>query len=853
MDGREALEPSQSSLEQRARSARITTAVVVEGRRDLNDSLQKSLLRLGRGEPNFFPGLMRLKKEPRVKLLDPPAKLFPMFSVIEVFRHSFTATARGRLGSRLEAKPLWYCGKPSERAGLPKFHLVLLFHSHQPIGNFDHVYESTFQRSYLPFVQHLQRHPNVRVGLHYSGPLLEWIERHHPEFLDFLRELVTRGQVEMVSGGFYEPILISIPPEDQADQLARMARYLEEKFGAVPTGAWLAERVWEPQLPFVLSTSGIRYTLVDDVHFIAAGFEYSQLHGDYICEDRGRTVRVLPGLKKLRYLLPFRSLEESFGYLRECADTHPGGMAAMGDDCEKFGAWPETYDYCYAPGTGWVEQFFSALEASSDWLVTTPPGEWIASHAPIGRADLPTASYAEMMEWTLPTQARREFKAIREEFASRPEVLKFMRGGHWRAFFTKYAESNLLHQKMLHASARLRVLAESKPAGKRKLAKLEAARTHVLRAQCNDAYWHGVFGGLYAPHLRTELWRELICAEALAENISTDGSDSPRVERFDFDADGLEELCVTSPRMAALIRPSDGATIGALDCRTAGATLINSMQRRVEAYHNRLNETFSARRNQVASIHERLAVKEKGLERLLRYDRWPRNSFRLLFFSGEKTFEDYSELRLQEHAALAGGNYTIKEQRMPCVRLELRAPHVEGDSSSVHPGELRCSKLFSFAHEGSGFRIDCATELSARRGSSLHGQIGIELILNFLAPNAPDRYFELPTGHQPLNWAGPVPAAALRSGTLRLVDEWQNVAATIKSPSAAHFWIAPIETVSESDEGFERVYQGSQILLVWPVDLAGDAAWSGEATLHIELLHTRSEKNKADREPRRSS
>ena len=122
----------------------------------------------------------------------------------------------------------------------------------------------------------------------------------------------------------------------------------------------------------------------------------------------------------------------------------------MGDDCEKFGAWPNTYDHCYRDG--WVERFFAALEASDDWLATTPPGEWIASHAPLGRADLPTASYSEMMEWVLPTAARKEFHAVNEEFASRPDVLRFLRGGHWRGFFSKYSESNLLHKKMLHVS-----------------------------------------------------------------------------------------------------------------------------------------------------------------------------------------------------------------------------------------------------------------------------------------------------------------------------------------------------------------------------------------------------------------
>jgi 4-alpha-glucanotransferase len=715
---------------------------------------------------------------------------------------------------------------------LSRFHLVLLIHAHQPVGNFDNVYEQTFQRSYLPFVQHLTRHPQVRLGLHYSGPLFEWFERRHPEFFDSLSELVARGQVEMVGGGFYEPILISIPPEDQAEQLARMSGYLKEKFGSAPTGAWLAERVWEPQLPYALSSSDVRYTLVDDAHFVAAGFELAQLHGDYVAEDRGRTVRVFPGLKALRYLLPFSSIEEVLGLFREYSEAHPGGMAAMGDDCEKFGAWPGTYEHCYGD-IAWVERFFAALEAASDWLVTTPPGEWVASHPPLGRADLPTASYTEMMQWSLPTAALKEFRAISDEFALRPDVLRFLRGGHWRGFFTKYPESSLLHQKMLRVSGQTRGLA-SRRLGKRQRATLARARTHLLRAQCNDAYWHGVFGGLYAPHLRTELWRELVRAEALADDVATPGSSALQVERRDFDADGAEELYVTSPRLAALLQPSGGGTLGVLDDRRAGATLINSMQRRVEAYHSRFYEVAPVARGRVGSIHDHVLFKESGLERFLRYDRWPRSSFRVLLFSAEKTFEDYCELRLDEHAALAGGAYALREGHSHCFIMDLQASLSGNQADANGLGQLRCTKHFSFTHEGEGFRVNCATQLILSGASAFRGQVGIELVLNFLAPDEPDRFFEISSSRHRLRWTADVPSFDVPSGALRLVDEWQNVAATIEAPSAAHFWIAPIETVSESEEGFERVYQGSQILMVWPVELAATEDWRGEVALRIE-------------------
>ena len=209
----------------------------------------------------------------------------------------------------------------------PKFHVSFLIHAHQPAGNFEDVFERCYQHAYLPFVQHLEKHTLIRAALHFSGPLLTWIQQHHPEYFELLRSLAKRKQVEMVGGGFYEPILAVIPAEDQREQIERLAAYLGEHFGERPSGAWLAERVWEPQLPSVLAAAQVNYTLVDDFHFLAAGFEPSELFGAYLAEDRGKAVRVFAGQKALRYLVPFGKVEEVIQYLREAAMTHPGGVA----------------------------------------------------------------------------------------------------------------------------------------------------------------------------------------------------------------------------------------------------------------------------------------------------------------------------------------------------------------------------------------------------------------------------------------------------------------------------------------------------------------------------------------------
>ncbi|HXY23748.1 MAG TPA: alpha-amylase/4-alpha-glucanotransferase domain-containing protein [Candidatus Acidoferrum sp.] len=708
------------------------------------------------------------------------------------------------------------------------FHLSLLIHAHQPCGNFDHVLAKAYDDSYLPFLEHLEKHSGIRLGLHYSGHLLTWIEKNRPEYFARLKALVQAGQVELVGGGFFEPILISIPPEDQYEQITRLAAYLENHFGPRPTGAWLAERVWEPQLPSILAAANVAYTLVDDMHFLAAGFEPEELFGAYIAEDRGKSVWLYPGQKALRYLVPFGKVVDVIAYLRDAASVHPGGVAAMGDDMEKFGVWPGTHEHCYKDG--WLAEFFSALEKNSDWLKVCTPGEYLASHAPLGRADLPTASYTEMMEWVFPTRVRQRFHAVLQEFSSRPEVLAFLRGGSWRGFFRKYPESNLLHKKMLRVSARIAAVPPRRDASKSS-DELCEARDLLLRAQCNDAYWHGIFGGIYAPHLRTDPWRNLIRAEAIADRL-TPGELVPRVELLDYDADGANELLFTSPESQVLLKPSDGATIAALDFRPAPATLINSILRRPEAYHTRLREAANKPAAGTAvSIHEQTRVKEPGLERYLRYDRWPRHAFRILIFDPVRTPADYEALELREDPGFAGGVFSVKNSAAHEVELFRSDSLLLHGKPEASAPKLLLIKQFTFSPAPRGFEVTCEISLKLKALLDAPVAVGIESIINLLAPSEPDRFFETPSGNTNLRFSGALPGPILR-----MEDGWQRVRVALHAPLSECFWVEPIETVSESEEGFERVYQGSQILAVWRPPLTTQKSWSARLVWRVEAF-----------------
>ena len=147
---------------------------------------------------------------------------------------------------------------------------------------------------------------------------------------------------------------------------------------------------------------------------------------------------------------------------------------------------------------------------------------------------------------------------------------------------------------------------------------------------------------------------------------------------------------------------------------------------------------------------------------------------------------------------------------------------------------LRCTKRFAFALGSTRYRLHCTTRLSCANTQARPALVGIEIVLNFLAPRRAKPLLRNPLG---------APSAELGRGRCRQrnrftvktsVDEWQNVAATIEAPRPRRIWIAPIETISESEEGFERVYQGSQILAVWPLELLAAKPWTGEISLAVE-------------------
>jgi hypothetical protein len=444
-------------------------------------------------------------------------------------------------------------------------------HLHQPVGNFDSVFRDHLDSVYGPLLTGLESGDTWPVTIHVSGPLLDWLETHATHWVDRLAGHVARGRIELLAAGHDEPILVALSSDDRTEQVVRHRERLERRFGVEVRGLWLTERVWESDLPRDLSRAGIEFVVVDDRHLRVAGVPRDELHGPSVTEYDGHTVTVMAIDQRLRYLVPFRPVDELEHFFAQLNDNGHS-LAVLADDGEKFGGWPGTAKWVWQDG--WFASFSETLSRLRDAnaVVLSTMAEAIRSLPPRGPVYLPSASYHEMERWALPpVQSRRlahlEDVPLLSEAGADDEAL--LRGSHWRNFLTRYPESNRLHKVMQHLSRACRAAGD--PAD---------VRLHVGRAQCNDAYWHGVFGGIYLPFLRGALWREL----AQAAHLLFSGQPIS-VESFDIDCDGSPEVVVSSGQLFAVIAPHRGGAIEVLLDLTAGVNLADTMTRHEEAYH----------------------------------------------------------------------------------------------------------------------------------------------------------------------------------------------------------------------------------------------------------------------------
>ncbi|MGW8264851.1 MAG: alpha-amylase/4-alpha-glucanotransferase domain-containing protein [Longimicrobiales bacterium] len=680
-------------------------------------------------------------------------------------------------------------------------------HAHQPEGNFGHVFEEHLRDVYEPFLHRAVEDELLPLTFHLSGPLLDWLRANGSTYLDLIGELASAGKLELLLAGYYEPILPSLPPQDRVEQIIWMREALKDLFGIEASGLWLTERVWEPELAADLVDAGVQYVIVDDRHFVAAGFSRESLHAPFRTEASGKSLGVFAIDEKLRYMIPFQPPEDTARYLKELR-SQGRRLAVIADDIEKFGGWPGTREWVY--DRGWLEKFTGVMkELEEQGEIRLATFRQALDELPSGGlAYLPSASYREMEEWSLPPEAFHRIAELKEkvgedQFARGESPL--IRGSHWRNFLVKYPEANRMHKKMMELSALCRTRGNP-----------DAPRRLLGRAQCNDAYWHGVFGGLYLRHLRETVWRNL----SEAERILRQG-ESLGWEQRDLDLDGHGEIWIHSQAFSAQVSPQRGGSVEELTLFGPGINLANTLTRRREAYHepNGLGD----------GVDEKGRAEQSG---------WEGNAGGEPSYAGERgnpaegghapSIHDLEEgLRFRERPPVDPDERALFLERV----LGKSVTETEYRNGTFHPVRswareaLEVGKVVGIAR---GEWEALSNRGSAGRvGAEMSGSSGLILKIQLTAPgpgSLEKSFFFQADGtlEAHILWdPSPFPSDAFFTTELSV-----GAKVEIDATPFPELWRFPITTFSKSERGFDETVQGESILLRWPVA-------AGRATVRV--------------------
>ena len=706
---------------------------------------------------------------------------------------------------------------------------IFCIHNHQPVGNFEDIMESAYRQTYEPFINLIDKFPQIKLCMHYSGPLLEYLTHSHPKFISRLQKMVSDDRLEILGGGFYEPILTMLTNDDIIGQIVLFSDYLKELFGKRPRGIWLAERVWEQNLVKPLAQAGIEYTIIDDFHFKTTGFLGKELSGYFISEDQGKTISIFPIPERLRYIIPFKEPIETINYLshyRQDSYKNSDSVICYADDGEKFGLWPKTYEHCYQ--NGWLERFFQTLNNAQDWLKITTFSEVIDKIKPIGKAYIPSGSYREMMEWVLSTDASMLYENYKQHQSSSSEFT-LNPGGFWRNFLVKYPEINIMYSKMMEVSKTLASTTEKHY--KKDEHKLADARRELYRGQGNCAYWHGVFGGFYLPHLRHAVYHHLITAEEIISKLEASQKQTKnRIEKGDFDYDGYPELCYSNKTINCYFKPSQGAALYEMDIIPKKFNPLATLRRKQESYHQKILQAQAKNSvTNVATIHDIVVSKVNGLENLLYYDKYPRQSLLDHFLNKNTTLNNFACCNYDEE-----GDFLLNEYQTSALNNNTAIQfHRDGylkTTEKLYP--IKVIKNISFdSNDNQTLLIDY--EIINTGSDYLETIFAPEFNLSMLAGNAPDRfYYDSKTNLGPLITEG-----ELSNGRIfGIKDLFQKIDICLKLTKPAQIWYFPVQTVSQSESGFELVYQSSVILPRWEIKLHPKEKWTVRISKIVKFL-----------------
>ncbi len=651
-----------------------------------------------------------------------------------------------------------------------------------PLGMSHDEIEHVYQNRLRPFIKALYRYPRLKATLYYSGILLDWIEKYHSEFLDVLTEMIKRRQVELLGGGFYEPIFSLISKTDSIGQIEFLTTYLRRTFGGRPRGCWIPEMVWEPNYPSIFRSAGMEYTFLGEEQFLEAGYEEKDLYSPTLTEDQGKILTIFPIAERLSRRILSDTPEKIFENLQT---IHPGYVSFTAEPIISL-LWDGTgVTNCLGEQDveQWLEEFFALLqEKQLKGIIHTRQPQRLSRVSEFrSRVYFPPTSYICVLRHLgLSKKTIDQFLDLPMPGVGRMGL--FYRG-MFRQALTRYPEGCLLYGKMQFVNSLVNQVRGDRY-------RKQAAKEELWKGQTHNPFWHGPKGGIYCNGYRKSAYKALISSELLTRE---QGIFAPSITTTDLDMDGLEEYLYQGNDLNAYVH-SQGGALFELDYLPNPWNYQDTFARYPEPYHNNgENSEF--------------------------YDLTPRNSFIDHFFSPTQPFDPGQHPA--ERGTLCNQLYTVQDRTTEVAKtlhLDLVAEGlVESDEGIQTAVEI--AKRYSFEKS----KVTVQYRVRNNGSELLQTLFAPELNLSFSGIEVSDLRMYRLEGPNARIEMGQTPQHHFAIQGIHFEDVQNKVNIRIETDTQTNAWSWPVYTQHPWNNETVTTYQHSCLLFAFPLELnAGD-------------------------------
>ncbi|SIP89234.1 alpha-amylase [Alkalispirochaeta americana] len=672
---------------------------------------------------------------------------------------------------------------------MSSINLILGSHNSQILDLSEADQKAQYEYSIKPFLKLLYNRRDLNFTLYYSGLLLEWLEKHHSEFVDVLLEMVRRKQVELLGGAFFEPLLPLIPKTDRIGQIERMTTHLRKCFGRRPRGAWVPESVWDQRIAASMNTGGLDYVLLRESVF-GGGLPLENQFWPVLTEDQGKTLLVLPVAHHLSETLFQQTPEDVMAFLRRVNEENPprqGGdnsalrpVVALMFNGAQIGYSPEQS----AAAMVWYERFLDLVTANRDWIHVDVPGRMLQQGRPVDRVYAPASTVSALLGRLSPKGASEEDR----EPPGSGEALR-MEKSSFRSIMEMYPESARLYARMQHTHVLVNQIRGDKY---RKM----TAREELWRGQSHFAYWPNSSGGIYRSNLRKATYAALIEAEKTTRER---GVFIPAISRVDVDLDGREEVLYQGNEINAYLHRF-GARLFELDCISKNWNYLDTFQRCPEEFHDEATVTAG-------------------------YDLWPRAGFVDHLLLPENTAAEFSRGERRSLCDISSLEYQIKSLDKDHNAVVFRGT-CRTDDTLV---ELVLQKRYRFIKN----RIEVDYEIENTGMEALEAVFAVELNLSFHSLEVDSLRLHVRQGRLRQEIA-PDMTELQGISDIQFHDLRNNTRIQVNPGERPDLWSFPVEAVGFLGDRLHWFYQSNCSVFRWPLNLSPGEARTISLSVKVE-------------------